>query len=69
MFKRVLTRKLVKDEPEYRRSLFRIRFKILVKVCKVILDLGSIDNIIYEEVVKKFKLEKIPHVDLYKVTW
>ena len=33
------------------------------------MDLGSIDNIISEEAVKKLKLERIPYTNPYKVTW
>ena len=51
------------------RALFRIRYKILSKVCKVIVDLGSTNNIIFEEVVNKLKIEKILHTNPYKVTW
>lgn len=39
------------------------------KVCKVIVDSGSADNIIVEEVVKKLNLTKVPHNNPYKVTW
>ena len=53
MFNRVLIRKLVKDEPKHRRALFRIKCKILGKVCKVIMDSGSKDHVILEEVVNK----------------
>ena len=69
MFNKVLTRQVVKDEPKHRRALFRIRCKILGKVCKVIMDLGSMDNIILEEVINNLKLAKIPHVNPYKITW
>ena len=69
IFKRVLIKQPVKDEPKHRRGLFRIRCKILGKVCKVIMDSIFIDNIIPEEVVDKFKLVKVPHVNPSKVTW
>lgn len=46
MFNRVLIRQPVKEEPKQRRALFRARCKILGKVCKVIVDSGSTDNII-----------------------
>ena len=39
------------------------------KVCKVVVDSRSISNFILEEVVTKLKLKKIPHNNLYKVTW
>ena len=46
-----------------------IRSKIIGKACRVIIDLGSKDNIISEEVVKKLKLERISHANPYKVIW
>ena len=69
MFKRVLIRQPTKDEPKHRRALFRIRCKILGKVCKVIVNLGSKENIISEEVVEKLKLVRVPHISPYKVIW
>lgn len=69
MFNRVLIRQLVKNEPKHRRALFRVRCKILGKVCKVIIDLGPTNNIMSEEAVRKLKLTRIPHTNPYKVTW
>ena len=34
-----------------------------------VVDSRSTNNIILEEVVNKFKLIKIPHLNPYKVTW
>ena len=59
----------VKDDPKHRRVMFKIWCKILGKLCKVIADLVSIDNIISKEAIKKIKSAKIPHVNPYKVTW
>ena len=39
------------------------------KVCRVIIDSGSTDNIVLEEVVSKLKLTRIPHNNPYKVMW
>lgn len=69
MFRRVLIRQPMKEEPKKRRALFRIRCNILSKVCKVIIDSSSTDNIISKEVVKKIKLERMPHTSPYKVAW
>lgn len=69
MFRRVLIRQPTKEEPRQRRALFRVRCKIMGKVCNVIIDSGSIDNIVIEEVVKKLNLTKVPHTNPYKVTW
>lgn len=56
MFRRFLIKQLAPDEPKHRRPLFRIKCKILGKVCKVVVDSGSIDNVILEEVFSKVKL-------------
>lgn len=69
MIKRILIREPAKEEPKQRRSLFKVRCKIMGKVCKVIIDSGSIDNIISEEAITKLKIPKIPHSTPYKVTW
>ena len=69
MIRRTLIREPNKKEASQRRALSRIRCKIMGKVCRVIIDSGSTDNIISEEVVEKLKLERIQHANPYKVTW
>ena len=69
MIRKVLIRWPNQSEPKQRRALFRVRFKIQGKNFKVIVDLGSIDNIISEETTKNLKLTKVPHANPYKVTW
>lgn len=69
MVRRTLIKELVREEPSQRRSLFRIKCKIIDKECKVIIDSGSIDNIVSEEAVSKLKLQRIPHKNPYRVTW
>ena len=39
------------------------------KLCKVIIDSGSTDNIISVEAVNKLGLERLPHSCPYKVSW
>ena len=56
MFRRVMIKQLAPDEPKHRRALFRIKCKILGKVCKVVVDSGSTNIVISEEVVTKLKL-------------
>ena len=68
MIKRILIKELDKGEPKKRRSLFGMRCKIMGKVCEVIIDLGSTNNIILEEAIAKIKIRKIPHSTPYKVT-
>lgn len=69
MLRRVLVKEPVKEEAKKRRALFKTTCKILGKVCKVIIDSGSTNNVILEEVVQKLELIKIPHVCPYRVTW
>ena len=69
MIRKVLIRQPNPSEPKKRRALFRVRYKIQGKVCKVIVDSGSTYNIISKKTVKKLKLKKVPHTNPYKVTW
>lgn len=69
MIKRVLMKKPHSTKVSQRRALFRIKCKIMGKVCKVIIDSGSIDNIISEEAMSKLKLPRIQHKEPYKLTW
>lgn len=69
MIRRTLIKEPVKEEPSQRRALFRIPCNILGKVCRVIIDSSSTDNIISEEAIIKLKLKRIPHTNPYKVTW
>ena len=50
MLRRVLVKDPIKEEPTQITS-FRTTCKILNKVCKVIIDLGSIDNVMSKEAV------------------
>lgn len=69
MFGRVLIKAPSKKEPKQRRELFRVKCKILGKVCKVIVDSRSTDKIISEEATQKLKLGNIPHDHPYRVAW
>lgn len=68
MMRRFLIKEPIKEEPSQRRSLFRIKCKIIGKVCKVVADFGSIDNIVSKEIVSKLNQQRIPHSDPYRVT-
>ena len=39
------------------------------KICKVLVDSGSNENIVSIEMVDKLKLRRIPHTTPYKVSW
>lgn len=67
--KRVLMKEPVKEEPNQRRSLLRINCKMASKLCKVVIDFGSTNNIISDEAVERLKLSRIPHSNPYKGTW
>lgn len=67
MFRRIIIESM-KEEPKQRRALFRVECKILDKVCKVIIDSGSTNNIVSEETVNNLGLAKIPHTHPYRIT-
>lgn len=69
MIKRPLLKEPMKNEPPQRKALFRVNCKIQGKVCKVVIDSGSIDNIVSLEGVNKLNLERIPHSCPYRVNW
>lgn len=69
IMRKVLMQEPHKCEVSQRRALFKIKYKILGNVCKVIIDSGSTDNIISEEVVGKLNLPRMKHSEPYKVTW
>jgi hypothetical protein len=65
---------LLKPEKEQenlaqRNSLFRTACKTKDRVCKVIVDSNSIDNLISTEMVEKLELETIAHPSPYIVSW
>jgi hypothetical protein len=55
--------------PAQRKNLFRTSCKTKDKVCKVIVDSGSTDNIISIEMVEKLELETVAHPSPYRVLW
>ena len=52
-----------------RNNLFRTAFKTKDRVCKVIVDSGSTDNLDSTEMVKKLELETVEHPSPYRVSW
>jgi hypothetical protein len=65
---------LLKPEKEakdsvQRNSLFRTACKTKDRVCKVIIDSGSTNNMVSKKMVEKFDLETISHPNPYKVLW
>ena len=52
-----------------RTRLFRTTCKTKDRVCKVIVDSGSTDNLVSTEMVEKLELETTDHPSPYKVSW
>jgi hypothetical protein len=52
-----------------RSRLFRTTCKTKDRVCKVIVDSGSTDNLVSTEMVEKLELEMIDHSSPYRVSW
>jgi hypothetical protein len=65
---------LVKPEKEpeelvQRTSLFRTACKVKHRVCKVIIDSGSTNNLVSTEMVEKLELNTTTYANPYKVSW
>lgn len=58
----------LEDNPQ-RHNLFHSKCTIEGKVCKFIIDLGSSENVIAEEVVTKLQLHTELHPHPYKLSW
>ena len=56
-------------EPPQTKSLFKTTCKCGDKVCKMLIDSGSIDNLVSREAIRKLNLRRVPHPDPYKVSW
>jgi hypothetical protein len=57
------------ENPNQRNSLFRTACKTKDRVCKVIVDIGSIDNLVSTEMVEKMEMENVVHPSPYRVSW
>jgi hypothetical protein len=57
------------ENPAQRNSMFWTACKTNDRVCKVIVDSGSIDNIISTEMVEKLEMETVVHPSPYRVSW
>lgn len=56
-------------EMSQRQPIFRTNFKCQGKVCKMIIDNGSFDNIVSMEMVEKLNLSRKPHETPYRAYW
>ena len=59
----------LKIEPPQWKSLFKTQGKAYGKLCKIIVDFGSIENVVSLEIAKKCKLERLPYVSPHKISW
>jgi hypothetical protein len=57
------------ENPVQRNILFRTACNSKDRVCKVIVDNGSIDNLVSTEMVEKLELKTVAHLSPYKVLW
>jgi hypothetical protein len=57
------------ENPVQRNSLISTSCKTKDRVCKVIVDSGSTDNLVFTEMVEKLELETFAHLSPYKVSW
>jgi hypothetical protein len=70
MLRKVLLKPEAKFEnPMQRNNLFRPSCKTKDRVCKVIIDSGSTDNLVSTDMVEKLELETTAHPKPYKVSW
>ena len=56
-------------EPYQRKTLFITMCKVQGKCCQLVIDNGSIDNLVSNEIVEKLKLNTMKHHTPYKVSW
>lgn len=69
MFQRTLLKVPTTKEQPQRKTLFRTTCKVSGKVCRVIVDSVSTDNLASIVMVIKLGLKKLPHPFPYKVFW
>lgn len=69
MMRRIILKIPQAQEPPQRKSLFRTTCRSHGKICKVIVDSGSTENIVSVEMVDKLKMKRLPHLTPYKVSW
>jgi hypothetical protein len=69
MRKVLLTPEKEVESSVQRTRLFRTACKTKDRVCKVIVDSGSMDNLVSTEMVEKLELETTDHPSPYRVSW
>jgi hypothetical protein len=69
MRKVLLTPEKEVENPSQRNSLFQTYCKTKDRVCKVIMDSGSIENLVSTEMVEKMELDTIVHPSPDRFLW
>jgi hypothetical protein len=69
MRKVLLTPEKEVESSVQRTKIFRTACKTKDRVCKVIVDSGSTDNLVSTEMVEKLELETTDHPSPYRVSW
>ncbi|XP_026448257.1 uncharacterized protein LOC113348625 [Papaver somniferum] len=64
-----LTPRIDEDDNWLRNNIFQSTCTIEGKVCRLVIDPGSCENMIDEEVVKRFRMETKAHPHPYKLSW
>lgn len=61
--------KTIDDNSWLRNNIFRTKCTTKGKICSVIIDGGSCDNMVATTVVEKLDLEVVNHPEPYQLTW
>jgi CTP:phosphocholine cytidylyltransferase-like protein len=69
VIRRVLNFSPVQDDVWLRNNIFHTRCTSHGKVCDVIIDSGSCENVVSENMVQKLPLKTEKHPKLYKLSW
>jgi hypothetical protein len=69
MRKVLLKRGREAENPSQRNSLFQATCKTKDRVCKVIVDNNSTNNLVSTKMVEKLELETVVHPSPYRVLW
>ena len=60
---------VVDDDNWIRKNVFHTKCISHGRVCMVIIDIGSFQNVVSLEMVQKLKLETVPHPNPYQFCW
>lgn len=69
MLRRTLLKVPSVVEPPQRKSLFKTTYRSHGKICRVIVDSGSTEDVVSIEMVDNLDLKRVPHTTPYKMSW